>query len=61
MLDLFTNLLQTARNLLNFASLLIDPETRQLKIDEADDLIKGTLITKDGQIVHPALTRHQAA
>jgi proton-translocating NAD(P)+ transhydrogenase subunit alpha len=50
-----------ARNLLNFVSLLIDPETKALKIDEADDLIKGTLITKDGQVVHPALTRNQAA
>jgi proton-translocating NAD(P)+ transhydrogenase subunit alpha len=50
-----------ARNLFNFVSLMIDPETRQLKIDEADDLIKGTLITKDGQVVHPALTRNQAA
>ncbi len=50
-----------ARNLFNFVSLMIDPETRQLKIDEADDLIKGTLITKDGQVVHPALSRNQAA
>ncbi len=50
-----------ARNLLNFASLLIDPESRQLKIDVADDLVKGTLITRDGQVVHPALTRDQAA
>ncbi len=50
-----------ARNLFNFVSLMIDPETKQLKIDEADDLIKGTLITKDGQVVHPALSRNQAA
>ncbi len=50
-----------ARNLFNFVSLLIDPESKELKIDEADDLIKGTLITKDGQIVHPALTPDQAA
>ena len=50
-----------ARNLFNFVALLIDPESKQLKIDEADDLIKGTLLTKDGQVVHPALTRNQAA
>jgi NAD(P) transhydrogenase subunit alpha len=50
-----------ARNLLNFVSLLIDSETKQLKIDETDDLIKGALITKDGQVVHPALARSQAA
>jgi NAD(P) transhydrogenase subunit alpha len=50
-----------ARNLLSFVSLLIDPETKQLVINEADDLVKGTLITKDGKVVHPALTQNQAA
>jgi NAD(P) transhydrogenase subunit alpha len=50
-----------ARNLLSFVSLLIDPETKQLVINEADDLVKGTLITKDGEVVHPALTQNQAA
>ena len=50
-----------ARNLLNFTSLLIDPESKQLRIDEADDLIKGTLITRDGQLVHPAFSQNQAA
>ena len=50
-----------ARNLLNFVTLLIDPETKQLKINEADDLVKGTLITRDGKIVHPAFSQNQAA
>jgi NAD(P) transhydrogenase subunit alpha len=50
-----------ARNLLNFVDLLIDPETKTLVINESDDLIKGALITKDGQVVHPALQRNQAA
>jgi NAD(P) transhydrogenase subunit alpha len=50
-----------ARNLLNFVDLLIDPDTKQLVINESDDLIKGALITKDGQVVHPALQRNQAA
>ncbi len=50
-----------ARNLLSFVSLLIDPETKQLVINEADDLVKGTLLTKDGKVVHPALTQNQAA
>src|SRR5919107_1543229 len=27
---------------------------RELKIDEGDDLVQGTLLTKDGRIVHPA-------
>jgi NAD(P) transhydrogenase subunit alpha len=50
-----------ARNLLNFIDLLIDPETKNLVINDSDDLIKGALITKDGQVVHPALQRNQAA
>jgi NAD(P) transhydrogenase subunit alpha len=50
-----------ARNMLNFVDLLIDPDTKQLVINESDDLIKGTLITKDGKVVHPALLRNQAA
>jgi NAD(P) transhydrogenase subunit alpha len=50
-----------ARNLLNFVSLLIDPESKQLVINEDDELIKGTLITKDGKVVHPSLNQNQAA
>ena len=50
-----------ARNLLNFLELLIDPDTKGLAINEDDQLIKGTLITKDGKVVHPALLQNQAA
>ena len=50
-----------ARNLLNFLELLIDPETKELAINEDDELIKGALITKDGKVVHPALLQNQAA
>jgi NAD(P) transhydrogenase subunit alpha len=46
-----------AKNLLNFLSPLIDKETKALKIDWADEIVKGTLVTKDGQIVHPALLK----
>ena len=42
-----------ARNLLNFVQLLVDKEGG-LKIDEGDDLVQGTLLTKDGKVVHPA-------
>ena len=34
-----------ARNLLNFVTLLIDPQSKQLKVDTGDELIKGTLLT----------------
>ena len=50
-----------ARNLLNFMSLLIDPETKALVINQDDDLVKGTLITNDGKVVHPSLNQNQAA
>ena len=43
-----------ARNLFNFLGLMIDKKTGALKIDPADEIIKGTLLTHGGQIVHPA-------
>jgi NAD(P) transhydrogenase subunit alpha len=50
-----------ARNLYNFVHLLIDKDTKELSVNLEDDLVKGTLITKDGEIVHPALAASQAA
>jgi NAD(P) transhydrogenase subunit alpha len=43
-----------AKNLLNFLALIVDKD-KALKIDIADEIIKGTLLTKDGTVVHPAL------
>jgi len=43
-----------ARNLLNFLALIIDKE-KALKIDTADEIIKATLLTRDGAVVHPQL------
>jgi len=45
-----------AKNFWNFVSTMIDKETTSLKPDYEDELVKGTLIVNDGQIVHPALT-----
>jgi NAD(P) transhydrogenase subunit alpha len=50
-----------ARNLFNFTSLLIDPKSKELVINLEDDLVKGTLITRDGKVVHPSLNQNQAA
>jgi H+-translocating NAD(P) transhydrogenase subunit alpha len=50
-----------ARNLLNFTTLLIDPDTKALVINQDDDLVKGALITKDGKVVHASLNQNQAA
>lgn len=45
-----------ARNLLTFVTtLMIDKETKRLNVLWDDELIKGTLVTKAGQTVHPAL------
>jgi NAD(P) transhydrogenase subunit alpha len=45
-----------ARNLLNFLTPLIDKASRSLKINWDDEIVKGTALTRDGKIVHPALT-----
>jgi len=41
-----------ARNILSFMGLLVDPETKALKIDPEDEIIAGTLVTRDGKLVH---------
>jgi NAD(P) transhydrogenase subunit alpha len=42
-----------ARNLLNFLTLLIDKESKGLKINWEDEIVKGVALTRDGQIIHP--------
>jgi NAD(P) transhydrogenase subunit alpha len=41
-----------ARNLLAFLGLLIDKETKLLKLDRADEIVKATLLTTGGAVVH---------
>ena len=43
-----------ARNIFNFVQLMIE-KGGNLKVNWDDELIKGTLVTKDGQVVHPSL------
>jgi NAD(P) transhydrogenase subunit alpha len=50
-----------ARNLLNFVQLLLDPKSKELKVDTADELIKGTLLTSQGAVVHDAFKPAAAA
>lgn len=45
-----------AKNLLAFIETLIDKKEKALKISWDDDIVKGTLVAKDGKIVHPSLT-----
>ncbi len=41
-----------AKNLANFLDLIVQKDGT-LKVDETDDCIKGTMIAKDGALVHP--------
>jgi NAD(P) transhydrogenase subunit alpha len=44
-----------ARNLFNFVSLLVDKKNGLIAIDWNDEIVKGAALTKDGEIIHPAL------
>ncbi len=48
-----------AKNLFNFLGLIIGKDGA-LKIDPEDEIIKGTLLTQDGRIVHPAFAEAPA-
>ena len=50
-----------ARNVLAFLTPLVDKETKALKIDMADEIIKATCLTKDGQVIHPAFAPKEGA
>lgn len=42
-----------AKNLLNFVTLLIDKDSKQLKVNWDDEIVKGVALTKGGQVIHP--------
>jgi NAD(P) transhydrogenase subunit alpha len=44
-----------AKNLLNFLTPLVEKGGAALKIDTADEIVAGTLVTRDGAVVHPQL------
>ena len=44
-----------AKNLLAFLETMIDKKEKALKVNWDDELIKGTLIARDGKIIHPSL------
>ncbi|MEO1281578.1 MAG: Re/Si-specific NAD(P)(+) transhydrogenase subunit alpha [Pseudomonadota bacterium] len=49
-----------AKNLLSFLDLMIDKEAKEITIDWDDEIIKGTLVAKDGALVHPSLVKDAA-
>jgi H+-translocating NAD(P) transhydrogenase subunit alpha len=46
-----------AKNLFTFIETMIDKATKTLKVNWDDEIVKGTLIAKDGKLVHPSLTQ----
>jgi NAD(P) transhydrogenase subunit alpha len=44
-----------AKNLFAFLETMIDKKEKVLKINWDDEIVKGTLVAKDGRIVHPSL------
>ena len=50
-----------AKNLLNFITPLVDAETKQLAIDWEDEIVKGTLVTRDGKVVNERLGAQKPA
>lgn len=42
-----------ASNLVNFLTPLIDKDSKKIKINWEDEIVKATLLTRDGAIVHP--------
>jgi NAD(P) transhydrogenase subunit alpha len=49
-----------ARNLLAFLALITDKD-KNLKVDTADEIVKATLLTRDGAVVNPQLAPATAA
>lgn len=44
-----------AKNLLAFLEISLDKKEKKLAVNWEDELVKGTLVSKDGKIVHPNL------
>src|SRR5512135_69660 len=42
-----------AKNLLNFVETMIDKKEKKLAVNWDDELIKATMLTRDGAVVHP--------
>jgi NAD(P) transhydrogenase subunit alpha len=50
-----------ARNLFAFVETLIDKDRQALAVNWDDELVKATLLTRDGAVVHPAFAEKEAA
>ncbi|WP_249690603.1 Re/Si-specific NAD(P)(+) transhydrogenase subunit alpha [Stappia sp. WLB 29] len=43
-----------AKNLVAFAETLVDKEAKAIAVNWEDELVKATVLTRDGKVVHPA-------
>eukprot|EP00873_Tetraselmis_striata_P031321 jgi/Tetstr1/451585/TSEL_038621.t1 len=50
-----------SKNLLAFLETMIDKDAKALKVDWEDELVKATLLTRDGAVVHPNFAGSAAA
>jgi NAD(P) transhydrogenase subunit alpha len=50
-----------AKNLLTFLDTMIDKKEKKLAVNWDDEIVKGTLLTRDGAIVHPNFQPKTAA
>lgn len=50
-----------SKNLLAFLETMVDKEAKVLKVDWEDELVKATLLTRDGAVVHPNFAEAAAA
>jgi NAD(P) transhydrogenase subunit alpha len=50
-----------AKNLLTFLDTMIDKKAKKLAVNWDDEIVKGTLLTRDGAIVHPNFQPKTAA
>ena len=50
-----------AKNLLNFLETMIDKKEKKLAVNWDDELIKATMLTRDGAVVHPNFQPKTAA
>ena len=45
----------------SFLELFFDKKDKSFKVNWDDEIIKGTLVAKDGRLVHPSLSPQPAA
>jgi NAD(P) transhydrogenase subunit alpha len=50
-----------ARNLLTFLTSFWDKDAQMPKLPEADDIVKGVMLTRGGAVIHPSFLPSQAA